>query len=70
MKTRLRELRLAYGYTQQDVANAIMCAPSTYAHYEKDERWMDQDTLIKLSRFFGVTTDHILYNDGKGALNG
>lgn len=70
MKTRLRELRLAYGYTQQDVANAIMCAPSTYAHYEKDERWMDQDTLIKLSEFFGVTTDHILYNDGKGALNG
>lgn len=70
MKTRLRELRLAYGYTQQDVANAILCAPSTYAHYEKDERWMDQDTLIKLSKFFGVTTDHILYNDGKGALNG
>lgn len=70
MKTRLRELRLAHGYKQQYVANAIMCAPSTYAHYEKDERWMDQDTLIKLSKFFGVTTDHILYNDGKGALNG
>ena len=70
MKTRLRELRLAYGYTQQDVANAIMCATSTYAHYEKDERWMDQDTLIKLSKLFGVTTDHILYNDGKGAING
>ena len=70
MKTWLRELRLAYGYTQQDVANEIMCAPSTYAHYEKDERWMDQDTLIKLSKLFGVTTDHILYNDGKGAING
>ena len=40
------------------------------AHYEKDERWMDQDTLIKLSKFFGVTTDHILYNDEKGELNG
>jgi len=52
------------------VANAIMCATSTYAHYEKDERWMDQDTLIKLSKLFGVTTDHILYNDGKGAING
>ena len=70
MRTRLRELRLENGYTQQDVANAIMCAPSTYAHYEKDERWMDQDTLIKLSKFFGVTTDHILYNDEKGELNG
>lgn len=54
MKTRLKELRVENGYTQQEVANAIMCAPSTYAHYEKNERWMDQDTLIKLSKFFGV----------------
>ena len=70
MKTRLKELRVENGYTQQEVADAIMCATSTYAHYEKDERWMDQDTLIKLSKLFGVTTDHILYNDGKGAING
>ena len=52
MKTRLKELRVEKGYTQQDVANAIMCAPSTYAHYEKDERRMDPDTLINLSKFF------------------
>ena len=70
MKTRLKELRAEKGYTQQEVANAIMCAASTYAHYEKNERWMDQDTLIKLSRLFRVTTDHILYNDEKGEGNG
>ena len=70
MKTRLKELRVEKGYTQQDVAKAIMCAPSTYAHYEKDERWMDQDTLIKLSKLFGVTTDHLLCNDRIGELNG
>ena len=38
MKTRLKELRVEKGYTQQEVANAIMCAASTYAHYEKGER--------------------------------
>ena len=70
MKTRLRELRLAYGYTQQDVANAIMCAPSTYAHYEKDERRIDPDTLINLSKFFKVSIDYILYNDVVGEING
>ena len=64
MKTRLKELRLENGYTQQDVAKAI------YAHYEKDERGIDQDTLIKLSNFFKVSIDYILYNDTAGEING
>ena len=70
MKTRLKELRVEKGYTQQDVANAIMCAPSTYAHYEKDERGMSQDTLLILSKFFKVSIDYILYNDIGGEING
>ena len=69
MKTRLKELRLENGYTQQDVAKAILCATSTYAHYEKDERGIDQDTLIKLSNFFKVSIDYILYNDTVGEIN-
>ena len=63
MKTRLKELRVEKGYTQQEVANAIMCATSTYAHYEKDERWMDRETLLKLATFFDVSIDYILCND-------
>lgn len=63
MKTRLKELRIEKGYTQRAVALAIQCATSTYAHYEKDERCMDLDTLVRVSRFFDVTTDHILYMD-------
>lgn len=70
MKTRLKELRVEKGYTQQDVANAIMCAVSTYAHYEKDERRIDPDTLINLSKFFKVSIDYILYNDVVGEING
>ena len=70
MKTRLKELRVEKGYTQQDVANAIMCATSTYAHYEKDERGIDTDTLINLSKLFKVSIDYILYNDVVGEING
>ena len=70
MKTRLRELRLENGYTQQDVAKAIVCASSTYAHYEKGERRIDPDTLINLSKLFKVSIDYILYNDVGGETNG
>jgi transcriptional regulator with XRE-family HTH domain len=70
MKTRLKELRVEKGYTQQEVANAIMCAVSTYAHYEKDERRIDPDTLINLSKFFKVSIDYILYNEVVGEING
>lgn len=63
MKTRLKELRLKNGYTQQDIASVITCATSTYAHYEKDERWMDRDTLLRLATFYGVSIDYILCND-------
>ena len=70
MKTRLKELRMENGYTQQDVAKAIMCATRTYAHYENGERWMGQDTLINLSKLFNVSTDYILCNDRTGDSNG
>ena len=69
MKTRLKELRVEKGYTQQEVANAIMCAASTYAHYEKDERRIDSDTLIHFSKLFKVSIDYILYNDMGGEIN-
>ena len=47
-----------------------MCAASTYAHYEKDERGIDTDTLINLSKLFKVSIDYILYNDVVGEING
>ena len=70
MKTKLKELRLENGYTQKDVAEAIGCAASTYAHYEKDERSMNTDVLIVVSKFYKVSIDYLLCNEEGGEMNG
>ena len=63
MKTRLKELRILKEVTQKDVADKINCAVNTYSKYERGDREPDIDTLKRLSRYFGVSIDHILYND-------
>ena len=60
---RLKELRLKKNVTQQAVADAIGCSANNYARYEREEREPDCSTLKALSRYFGVSIDHILYND-------
>ena len=60
---RLKELRLDKEVTQQDVADAISFSASTYAKYERNEHEPDIDTLKKLSKYFGVSIDHIVCND-------
>lgn len=60
---RLKELRLQKGVTQRVVASGIGCSPNNYARYEREEREPDCSTLIRLSKYFGVSIDYILYND-------
>ena len=60
---RLKELRKVRGVTQAEVAYAINCSPTTYAKYERGEREPDNATLRQLSKYFGVSIDHILCND-------
>ena len=60
---RLKELRLDKKVTQQKVANAIGCSAGNYARYERGEREPDIFMLKQLSKFFGVSIDHILCND-------
>ena len=63
MNTRLKELRIQKGKTQQEVAEAIGCSPSNYARYERGERGAEYDVLKSFSKYFGVTIDCILCND-------
>jgi transcriptional regulator with XRE-family HTH domain len=60
---RLKELRLQKGLTQREVASAIGVSANNYARYERGERQPDCNTLIKLSKFYGVSVDYILCND-------
>lgn len=57
---RLKQLRLASGKTQQDLADELGISPSTIGMYEQGRRQPDQATLILMSDYFGVSSDYLL----------
>lgn len=62
---RLKELRIAKGMTQEELAEALGSARSTIGGYEapSKEREPDFDFVKKAAEFFGVTTDYLLGKD-------
>lgn len=58
--TRLKNLRIQAGMTQDEVAEKIGTNARTLGYYEKEERRPNPEMLIKLADFFNVTTDYIL----------
>lgn len=58
--SRLKELREQYNLKQEDVANILGVARTTYAMYEQGNREMDYELLIKLANHYKVSTDYIL----------
>ena len=60
MRHRIRELREDNDYTQKYVAEQIMCDPSLYAKYEREERDIPLNIVLKLADFYHVSVDYIL----------
>lgn len=59
MLNRLIELRKNAGFTQEQVADYIGVARSTYAMYEQGNREMDYQLLVKLADLYKVSLDYI-----------
>jgi transcriptional regulator with XRE-family HTH domain len=57
---RLSELRKKVKLRQEDLAQKIGIARTTYAMYEQGKREPDYETLQKLADFFEVSTDYLL----------
>ena len=57
---RIKELREENGLTQQAVADYLNVKHNTYSQYENGKRQLSVDVLIKLAKFYKVTTDYIL----------
>lgn len=57
---RIKELRLERGLKSKDVASGIDCSAVTYGRYESSERTVPPEIIIKLAKFYGVTSDYIL----------
>lgn len=57
---RLRELRNKKGLTLKQLGSIIGAAESTVSLYEKGKRQPDNETLIRIADYFGVTVDYLL----------
>ncbi len=57
---RLKDIREDADIKQQEIAEYLHIKQNTYSQYENGHRQLPIDVLIKLSVFFGVSTDYIL----------
>ncbi|MBQ9948216.1 MAG: helix-turn-helix transcriptional regulator [Oscillospiraceae bacterium] len=57
---RFKLMRESELLTQQQVADKIICSQRAYSHYEKGERDIPTDTLIRLADFYDVSVDYLL----------
>ena len=57
---RIRDLREDNDITQKAVAEYLSIRQNTYSQYENGQRQLPIDVLIKLAKYYDVTTDYIL----------
>ena len=60
MANRLKIIRKAKKITQQEVASYIGISQNTYSYWESGRVKIDNESLLKLSQFFGVSSDFLL----------
>jgi transcriptional regulator with XRE-family HTH domain len=58
----IKFFREQYGWTQKELADKIMLSRSVIAKWENNTAVPDVDSLIKLSRVFNVSLDHLVGN--------
>lgn len=57
---RLRDLREDHDLSQQKIADMLSMKQPQYNRYERGLRDIPTDVLIRIARFYGVSTDYIL----------
>lgn len=57
---RIRALREARGYTQQEIADAVNVSRISYVRYESGERDPSSKVIKNLADYYGVSVDYLL----------
>ena len=60
MYQRIRDLREDRDLKQRQLAEILNCSQQVYSNYELGQRDIPTEVLIRLSRFYQVSTDYIL----------
>ncbi|HIF9241029.1 TPA: helix-turn-helix domain-containing protein [Photobacterium damselae] len=60
IQEQIKRLRLSRNLNQDDVANAINIAKSTYIKYEKGNQSPQLETIEKLAKFYGVSITELI----------
>lgn len=60
---RLKELRLMNKKTQKEVASYLGIKQNSYSQYETNKRTLTAPMIIKLARYYDVTSDYLLEID-------
>ena len=58
----IKELRLEEGISQRELGKRLNVCNQTVSFWEGGQREPDLDTLLKIARYFQVTTDFLLGN--------
>lgn len=58
--SRIKELRESKNESQATLARSLGISQSALGNYERGDRVPDADLILKLARFFGVSSDYIL----------
>ena len=65
MKLRIKDLREDNDLTQKQVAKILMCDQSLYSKYERGEREIPLNLLIKLADYYDTNLDYLVYRTNK-----
>ena len=57
---RIYDLRIDHDLTQQNIADFLGCKREVYRRYEKGERTIPVDFVIRLADLYGVSIDYLL----------
>ena len=58
--TRLKNLRIEKGYTQEELADLIDCAPGLISYYESMQREPGFSNILSLCKVFGESPDYLM----------
>ena len=61
--TKLKQLRKEKGVTQIQFAADLRVSNATVAYYEINKRQPNLEMLVKIAKYFDVTTDFLLDNE-------